>query len=117
MPLSVHRPYPGVALVNTDDGAVLIGAPADAFKAVKAYCNEHELPFPRTLVAPQVALANATPQFVPEFFLYDFLFIYGAAFKPDLAKERLVLVVNAGGEQGEREALRMTLTGPTLTEL
>ena len=117
MPTSIHRPYPGVALVNTDDGAVLIGAPADAFKAVKAYCNEHKLPFPRTLVAPQVALANATPQFVPEFFLYDFLFIYGAAFTPDLAKERLVLVVDQGREHGEREALRMTLTGPTLAEL
>lgn len=117
MPLSVHRPYPGVALVNTDDGSVLLGAPADAFKAVKAYCNEHKVPFPRTLVAPQIALAHATPQFVPEFFLYDFLFIYGAAFKPDLAKERLVLVVDNGRENGEREALRMTLTGPTLAEL
>ncbi len=117
MPLAIHRPYPGVALVVTDDGSVLLGAPADAFKAVKAYCTAHKLAFPRTLVAPRQTLAHATPQFVPEFFLYDFLFVYGAAFKPDLANERMVLVVDPHREKGERDALRMTLLGPNADEL
>ncbi len=117
MPLAIHRPYPGVALVVTDDGSVLLGAPADAFKAVKAYCNTHKLAFPRVLVAPRHTLAHATPQFVPEFFLYDFLFVYGAAFKPDLASERMVLVVDSHREKGECDALRMTLLGPTAAEL
>ncbi len=117
MPLAIHRPYPGVALVVTDDGSVLLGAPADAFKAVKAYCNTHKIAFPRVLVAPRQTLAHATPQFVPEFFLYDFLFIYGAAFKPDLANERMVLVTDGHREKGERDALRMTLLGPSAAEL
>ena len=74
--------------------SVLFGVPADAFKAVKQHCMDHNLPFPRTLVAPQEMLINATPQFNPEFFLYDFLFVYGAAFRPDLMHERLILVLD-----------------------
>ncbi len=117
MPLKVHRPYPGVALVATDEGTILLGAPADAFKAVKAYATQHKIAFPRILVAPRQAIAHATPQFVPEFFLYDFLFVYGAAFKPDLANERLMFVIDASREKSERETLRMTLLGPTAAEL
>ncbi len=117
MALDVHRPYPGVALLVTERGAVLAGAPTDAFKATKAYCQEHELPFPRVLVAPPALLVGATPQFNPEFFLYDFLFVYGAAFKPELDGERLVVVVEANQIEEERQALRITLTGPTREEM
>lgn len=117
MTLNIHRPYPGVALVVTPEGSVLMGAPADAFKATKLYCQENQLPFPRVLVAPQKLLVEANPQFAPEFFLYDFLFVYGAAFKPELAHERLQMVVDADQVDTELEALRMTLTGPTRQEL
>ena len=98
MTLHVHRPYPGVALVVTDAGTVLVGAPADAFKATKKYCTDHDIPFPRVMVAPPKLLVEATPQFNPEFFLYDFLFVYGAAFKPELAGERLKFVLNERNE-------------------
>lgn len=117
MTISIHRPYPGVALVETEHGSVLLGAPADAFKATKRYCQEHGLAFPRVLVAPQTMLVAATPQFAPEFFLYDFLFVYGAAFKPDLAHERLQLVLDEDHVEQEKLALRMTLVGPTREEM
>lgn len=117
MTLDIHRPYQGVALVVTDNGSVLLGAPADAFKATKKYCQDHDLPFPRELVAPQALLVAAAPQFNPEFFLYDFLFVYGAAFKPDLAGERLKLVVDADQVRDAKEALRITLNGPTRQEM
>jgi CRP-like cAMP-binding protein len=115
--LDVYRPYPGVALVVTAKGSVLLGAPADAFKATKAFCQQHRLPFPRVLVAPQRLLAEANPQFVPEFFLYDFLFVYGAAFKPELDGERLVLLLDADQVEEEKRALAVTLNGPSREEL
>lgn len=117
MTLSIHRPYPGVALVVTARGSVLLGAPADAFKATKRYCQRHELPFPRTLVASQTLLIDAAPQFNPEFFLYDFLFVHGAAFKPELADERLHLALDAQQLARALDALRITLTGPTRHEM
>jgi CRP-like cAMP-binding protein len=117
MTLDLHRPYPGVALVVSEWGAVLFGAPADAFKATKKYCADHKLPFPRQLIAPQHLLVEAAPQFNPEFFLYDFLFVYGAAFKPELANERLQLVLDFDQVQNAKEALRITLTGPTRAEM
>src|SRR5690349_1263158 len=117
MTLDIHRPYPGVALVVTDRGSVLFGAPADAFKATKKYCADRSLPFPRELVAPQRLLVEAAPQFNPEFFLYDFLFVYGAAFKPDLQNERLRLVLDKDQVRDAKEALRITLNGPTRQEM
>ena len=114
---TIHRPYPGVALVVTEKGSALLGAPADAFKATKAYCQKHSVAFPRVLVAPQRLLAYANPQFVPEFFLYEFLFIYGAAFKPELANERLQLVLDADQVEDERRALLVTLNGPSRADL
>ncbi|MBI5511147.1 MAG: cyclic nucleotide-binding domain-containing protein [Deltaproteobacteria bacterium] len=117
MSLEVHRPYPGVALVVTDFGSVLIGAPTDAFKVAKHYCEQRQVPFPRVLVAPQRLLVGATPQFNPEFFLYDFLFVYGAAFKPELAGQRLLLVADEEQVQGTLRSLRMTLLGPSKDEL
>jgi CRP-like cAMP-binding protein/glyoxylase-like metal-dependent hydrolase (beta-lactamase superfamily II) len=117
MSLDVHRPYPGVALVTTERGSALLGAPADAFKATKAYCQQHDLPFPRVLIAPTTLLVEATPQFNPEFFLYDFLFVYGAAFKPELANERLVFVLDEGNVEAQKKSLRMTLVGPTREEM
>ncbi len=117
MTLDIHRPYQGVVLVVTDKGSALIGAPADAFKATKKYCQDHDLPFPRELVSPQSMLVAAAPQFNPEFFLYDFLFVYGAAFKPDLAGERLKLVLDADQVADAKEALRITLNGPTREEM
>ena len=118
MSLAVHKPYPGVALAVTEQGSVLFGAPADAFKATKQYCTTHGLAFPRVLVAPPQLLVEANPQFAPEFFLYDFLFVYGAAFKPELAGERLQLVVHEPGQiEAERRALQLTLTGPTRQEM
>jgi hypothetical protein len=115
--LEVHRPYPGVALVAVPQGSVLFGAPADAFKATKKYCNEHKLQFPRVLVAPQRLVADANPQFAPEFFLYDFLFVYGAAFKPELEGERLALVLDSDQVADEKKALAITLNGPSRNEL
>ncbi len=117
MSLEVHHVYPGVALVITGDRAVLLGAPADAFKATKSFCNQTQKPFPRVLVAPERMLVGATPQFNPEFFLYDFLFVYGAAFKPELAQERLMLVADETQIKSTLRALEMTLTGPSRAEL
>ena len=117
MSLTLHHPHPGVVLVVTDRGSVLLGAPADAFKATKRLCATHDVPFPRVLVAPQKLLTQATPQFNPEFFLYEFLFVYGAAFKPELADERLALVLDSEQVDGIIQALRITLTGPTRDEL
>ncbi|HET6345549.1 MAG TPA: hypothetical protein VFH51_11500, partial [Myxococcota bacterium] len=117
MTLEIHRPYAGVALVVTDRGSLLLGAPADAFKATKSYCNTHKLSFPRVLVAPPQMLVEAVPQFNPEFFLYDFLFVYGAAFKPELAGERLMFVLEPKQVEHVKRALRFTLTGPTREEL
>lgn len=117
MTLEIHRPYAGVALVVTSRGAALLGAPADAFKATKSYCERHKLPFPRILVAPPRMLVDAVPQFNPEFFLYDFLFVYGAAFKPELAAERLQVVLEAHQLESVKKALRTTLTGPTRDEM
>ena len=45
------------------------------------------------------------------------MFIYGAAFKPELANERLVFVIDSSREKSERETLRMTLLGPSAAEL
>lgn len=117
MTLDIHRPHPGVALVVTDQGSVLLGAPADAFKATKKYCADYDLPFPRELVAPQTLLVQASPQFNPEFFLYDFLFVHGQAFKPELADERLRLVLDAEQVEAMLDALRITLTGPSRQEM
>ncbi|MBI3179333.1 MAG: cyclic nucleotide-binding domain-containing protein [Deltaproteobacteria bacterium] len=117
MSLDVHRPYPGVALLVHERGSLLLGAPTDAFKATKRYCEQHQLPFPRVLVAPQRLLVAATPQFNPEFFLYDFLFMHGAAFKPELAGDRLVLVLDAAQVDHEKLALRHTLVGPSREEM
>jgi len=113
MRFEVHAVYPGVALAVVGEQSVLFGVPADAFKAVKQHCMDHNLPFPRTLVAPQEMLINATPQFNPEFFLYDFLFVYGAAFRPVLADERLILVLDESQIVDVTQALQTTLTGPT----
>ncbi|MBN1962341.1 MAG: cyclic nucleotide-binding domain-containing protein [Deltaproteobacteria bacterium] len=115
--LDVHRPYPGVILLVSTNGSVLFGAPADAFKATKACCQRYKLPFPRVLVAPQRMLVDFTPQFAPEFFLYDFLFVHGAAFKPDLQNERLTLVLDADRIENELRALSLTLNGPSRDEL
>ena len=115
--LEIHRPYPGVALVVTELGSVLLGVPTDAFKATKRYCTDAGLPFPKILVAPQQMLVGAAPQFNPEFFLYDFLFIHGAAFKPELAGQRLELVLDEQQVAEVKNSLRITLTGPTLEEL
>ncbi len=115
--LDVYRPYPGVALVVVEEDSILLGAPADAFKATKAFCQKHTLPFPRVLVSPERRLAHASPQFVPEFFLYDFLFVYGAAFKPELERERLTLVLDQDGVEGEKRVLGITLNGPSRAEL
>ncbi len=117
MSLDVHRPYPGVALLVHDHGSMLLGAPTDAFKATKRYCEEHKLPFPRVLVAPQRLFVAANPQFNPEFFLYDFLFVHGAAFKPELASHRLTLVLDAAQVEHEKLSLRHTLTGPSREEM
>ncbi|MBT6434400.1 MAG: cyclic nucleotide-binding domain-containing protein [Deltaproteobacteria bacterium] len=117
MRFEVHAVYPGVALAVVGQQSVLFGVPADAFKAVKQHCMDHNLPFPRTLVAPQSMLINATPQFNPEFFLYDFLFVYGAAFTPGLADERLILVLDEPQIEGVMHALKTTLTGPTLDDM
>ncbi len=117
MTLDIHRPHPGVVLVVSQYGSVLLGAPADAFKATKKYCNEHNLPFPREIVSPQRMLVQASPQFNPEFFLYDFLFVYGQAFKPELSAERLQLVLDEEQVAPTLEALRITLTGPTRDEM
>ena len=81
---TAHKFYPGVTLVVSGEESILFGVPNDAFKATKQYCTDHKLPFPRTLVAPPRMVVMGTPQFNPEFFLYDFLFVYGAAFKPQL---------------------------------
>ena len=113
MRFEVHAVYPGVCLAVVGEQSVLFGVPADAFKAVKQHCMDHNLPFPRTLVAPQEMLVNATPQFNPEFFLYDFLFVYGAAFTPGLADERLILVLDQEQISDVMLALQTTLTGPT----
>jgi CRP-like cAMP-binding protein len=104
-------------MATSERGSVLFGAPADAFKATKKYCLDHDLPFPRELVAPQELLVEACPQFNPEFFLYDFLFIYGAAFKPELEHERLRLVVDSAQTEDALTALRVTLTGTTREEM
>ncbi len=117
MSLNIHRPYPGVALIATERGSVLVGAPADAFKATKYYCQEYDIPFPRVLVAPPTLLAEAHPQFNPEFFLYDFLFVYGAAFKPELAGERLLFVLDESNVEDQKQSLRITLNGPTRQEM
>ena len=117
MTLEIHRPYAGVALVVTKRGSTLLGAPADAFKATKSYCEHHKIPFPRVLVAPPQMLVDAVPQFNPEFFLYDFLFVYGAAFKPELANERLQTVLEKSQVEAVKKALRSTLTGPTREEM
>lgn len=117
MRFEVHGVYPGVALAVVGQQSVLFGVPADAFKAVKQHCMDHNLPFPRTLVAPQSMLINATPQFNPEFFLYDFLSVYGAAFTPGLADERLILVLDEDQVEGVMHALNTTLTGPTLEDM
>jgi CRP-like cAMP-binding protein len=117
MVFKVHRPYPGVALVETEEGSVLFGAPADAFKATKSYCEAHSLAFPRELVAPQRMLANAAPQFNPEFFIYDFLYIHGAAFKPELRHEKLKFYLDSNQIAPFLEALRITLNGPTRSEM
>ncbi len=114
---TVHNFYPGVTLVVSGEESILFGVPNDAFKATKQYCNDHKLPFPRTLVAPPKMVVMGTPQFNPEFFLYDFLFVYGAAFKPQLANERLRLVMPNDNASAILKALRLTLTGPTLAEL
>ncbi len=111
MAFEIHRPYPGVALIVTELGSILMGAPTDAFKATRKYCTDHELPFPKVLVAPTDMLARYVPQFNPEFFLYDFLFVYGAAFKPELAGERLLLVLDKDQVVVVLVALRSTLTG------
>jgi hypothetical protein len=114
---TVYRPYPGVALVVTPWGSVLLGAPADAFKATKRFCDQHALPFPRILVAPPQLVVQAVPQFVPEFFLYDFLFVHGAAFKPELMDTRLQFVMRPEHMAAAKKALTMTLVGPTHQEL
>lgn len=117
MTLDIHRPHPGVALVVSEHGSVLLGAPADAFKATKKYCNDHDLPFPREIVAPQRLLVQASPQFNPEFFLYDFLFVHGQAFKPELSDERLKLVLDAEQIEPTLRALQITLSGPTREDM
>lgn len=117
MPLELHRPYPGVVLLPTSHGSILFGAPADAFKATKAYCQRTSVPFPRILVAPERMIVDQTPQFAPEFFLYDFLFMHGAAFKPELAAERFVIVVDASATDDEKATLRLTLVGPSREEM
>ena len=117
MQLDVHQVYPGVALAVMGTDSALFGAPADAFKAVKQYCMTHNLPFPRTLVAPQALVANQVPQYNPEFFLYDFLFVYGAAFRPDLMNERLMLVLDENQVEPAVNSLRMTLMGPSYDEI
>lgn len=114
---TTHNFYPGVTLVVCGEESILFGVPNDAFKATKQYCTDHKLPFPRTLVAPPKMVVMGTPQFNPEFFLYDFLFVYGAAFKPQLANERLRLVMPSDKAPSILKALRLTLTGPTLAEL
>jgi len=101
----------------TEAGSILLGAPTDAFKATKSYCERHKLPFPRVLVAPLEMLSQAAPQFNPEFFLYDFLFVYGAAFHPEFADERLVLVMDDDQVKNVLRSLEMTLTGPTEADL
>ncbi|MEE2961923.1 MAG: hypothetical protein VYA34_14395, partial [Myxococcota bacterium] len=115
--LEIFRYYPGVALVVTEKGSALLGAPTDAYKATKSYCNLHRLPFPKVLVAPQTMLIRANPQFNPEFFLYDFLFVFGAAYKEELKGQTLSLVVDADQAQTILEALRLTLIGPNQVEL
>ena len=65
---TVHNFYPGVTLVVSGEESILFGVPNDAFKATKQYCNDHKLPFPRTLVAPPKMVVLGTPQFNPEFF-------------------------------------------------
>lgn len=117
MSIDAHTPWPGMALFTTEHGSILYGVPADAFKATKVYCTKHDLAMPIVLVSPQEGLVDSAPQFVPEFFLYDFLFIRGAAFKPELADEKLLLVVEPGNEERELNALRLTLFGPSREEL
>jgi hypothetical protein len=114
---TVYRPYPGVALVVTPWGSVLLGAPADAFKATRRFCDQHALPFPKVLVAPPRLVVQAVPQFVPEFFLYDFLFVHGAAFKPELMDTRLQFVMRPEHMAAAKKALTMTLVGPSHQEL
>ncbi len=117
MPIVTHKLWPGMVLFETEHGTVLCGVPADAFKVTKSYCTEHRLPMPVVLAAPKRGLVDCAPQFVPEFFLYDFLFVRGAAFKPDLAHEKLQIVVDPGYEERELNALRLTLYGPTREEM
>ncbi|MEL6545728.1 MAG: MBL fold metallo-hydrolase, partial [Myxococcota bacterium] len=117
MAIVAHKPWPGMVLFETERGTVLCGVPADAFKATKKFCTENDLPMPVVLAAPKQGLVDSAPQFVPEFFLYDFLFVRGAAFKPELAHEKLQLVVEPGLEDRELNALRLTLYGPSRTEM
>lgn len=117
MSITTHTPWPGMVLFETEHGTILCGIPADGFKVIKTYCGEHDLPMPVVLAAPKRGLVDSAPQFVPEFFLYDFLFVRGAAFKPELAHEKLRLVVDPGYEEHELNALRLTLLGPTRSEM
>jgi hypothetical protein len=112
MLLTLYTPYPGCCLVVTPVGSVLLGAPSDAFRATKAYCNTHALPFPNTFVAPSVLMMHHRPQYNIEFFLYDFLFIQGAAYKPHMAHQKLQLVLDAQDAPRVQNALRTALLGP-----
>ena len=112
------EPYCGTALIHLDAvGTILFGAPADSFKAVKATCQNKGLPFPRILIAPKLLMTNAVAQFAPEFFLYDFLFVYGAAFKPELAEQKLTIIAPKAYHESIHAALTHTLLGPSLSEL
>ncbi|RYF21130.1 MAG: hypothetical protein EOO77_06655, partial [Oxalobacteraceae bacterium] len=116
--MKTFEPYPGVSLIHHPTaGTVLFGAPADSFKAVKALCNHQGFSFPRVLVAPALLMADAVAQFSPEFFLYDFLFVYGAAFRPQLRAERLTIVAPKSSHEKMRLALQHTLVGPSKDEL
>ena len=117
MSFAVFNLYPGTAFVAVNGKTVLFGAPADAFKAVKNACATLHLAMPRTLVAPPRLVVDGIAQFVPEFFLYDLLFVQGAAFDPALANEKLLLAMPHDTIRSTLRALRISLTGPTGREM
>ena len=111
-PFQKHHIMAGCDLVITPHGSVQFGSPFDAFKRVNAFCENTGSPFPYVLVGPDDTVKDDMALWAPEFYILHHLFMYGAAFKPELRGERVRFYMNKELIPLARQSLKETLIGP-----
>ena len=107
--VEIHKLVEGSFLFCSPQGNILFGCPPEILKRILA----SHLPMPDTVVLPENLHHFHSSQASLEFPLYHFLFVQRGLER----KHRFQVVASKGQCKGLEELLRVTVVGPTDTEM